>query len=218
MEKLKILKEVDFKKLYDESKKNNVLKLSNEEENYSSFDIQHGYGQLYKAGVTVTKGVTVTANVSITISTFSEDSYNNTTNEMKNVLDSKITEHLDESRSQSNYADWWFWLFSSNESQYNEHKEKKDETINTTDTTVINSLKKNFTSNKQDYKVTGTFTVVGQSDIPTTACLFVEMLQIKTKDGSTTTVINSSPIAADEHGDTSKLSTDPSSKLNILPL
>lgn len=54
--------------------------------------------------------------------------------------------------------------------------------------------------------------------IPTTAYLFVEMLQIKTRDGDTTTVINSSPIAADASGDISNVRTDSGQKLNILPL
>lgn len=217
MEKLNILQDVDFKKLYEESKKIEI-RSNNEQDDYSSFEFTHGYGMLYKAGVSVEKGVSATVNVSIKISTFSKDFYTNTTNEMRNTLDSKVTEHLDESTSQSNFADWWFWLFSANESDYNHHKDSQTESVNTTDTTVSNSLKKNFSTNKQDYEITGTFTVVGQSQQPTTAYLFVEMLQIKTKDGSTTTVINSSPIAADDTGDTSKVSIDSDKKLNILPL
>lgn len=217
MKTLNILQNADFTKLYEESK---TLKIRNDigQDDRSSFEFTHGYGMLYKAGVTVSQGVSATVDISVKISTFSKDFYTNTTNEIKNVLDSKITEHLDESIKQSNFANWWFWLFSASESDYNHHKDSQTESVNTTCERVSNSLKKNFSTNKQDYEISGTFTLVGQHDRDTTACLFVEMLQIKTKDGNTTTVINSSPIAADETGDTSKVSTDPNQKLNILPI
>lgn len=215
MNKIKILNSVDFEKLYAESKD---YDLSNELDDYTSFELTHGYGCLNKAGVSVMRGVTANVHVDMCISTYAESSYQNTTNEMKNVLDSKVTEHLAESQSKSNHANWWFWLISKNESDYEHHKDSTTETVTTTDTTVSNSVQKNFSNNKQEYHVTGDFTVVGQSNIPTVAYLFVETLQIKTKNGNTTTVINSTPIAADSSGDTSKVSTDSDKKLNIISL
>lgn len=217
MDTIKILHDVDFDRLYIENRIKGT-RIGDESTDYSSFEFRHGYGTLYKAGASVGKGVTAKVKVDLCVSTFTEDSYEVTTNEMKNVLDSSITEHLRETTSQSNHADWWFWLFSNSSSDYQHHKDAHTETVNTTDTTVSNSIKKNFSNNKQDYHITGEFEIVGESVIPTTAYLFVEMLQITTKDGNTTTVINSSPIAADANGDTSKVSTDPSQKLNILPL
>lgn len=216
MNKIKILKDVDFQKMYAASKEQQRLK--DESSDYSTFEFSHGYGSLCSAGVVVSKGVSATVHVDIKISTYAEASYKKTVNEIKNVLDSQITEQLDECSSQKNYSNWWLWLFSANRSDYEHHKNSKTETVNTTDTTVSDSLKQNFSKNKQDYHVTGDFTVVGTSFEPTKAFLFVEMLKIKTKDGNTTTVINSSPTAADEEGYTDKASVQPGQKLNIEPL
>lgn len=53
--------------------------------------------------------------------------------------------------------------------------------------------------------------------VPTTAYLFVEILNIVV-DEQSTTVINSNAVAATEDGDTSKVKIDGDSKLNILPI
>ncbi len=80
------------------------------------------------------------------------------------------------------------------------------------------TLEDNFSNERQNFELEGHFTVVGQSMISTEVYLFVEMLNIETKDGQSINVFNDTTIAASENGDTSVAKIDGPSTLNIIPI
>lgn len=190
--------------------------LKNEQSDYSSITFEHGYGQLTKAGATVQAGVKGKVSIDLQIETYGSQSYHATSEEIKSKVDTHIYEHLKETESSQNYSDWWFWLFSSSGKNYQHYKDSTQDTVSLSDQTITNSLTNNFSEQKQTFHVSGDFTIEGTSMIPTTVFLFIETLNITTKDGSTTTVISSTPVAADANGNTSNVKTD--GKLNIIPL
>lgn len=190
--------------------------LKNEQSDYSSITFEHGYGQLTKAGATVQAGVKGKVSINLQIETYNSQSYHTTTEEIKSKVDTHIYEHLKESESTQNYSNWWFWLFSSSGKNYEHYKDSTQDTVSLSDQAITNSLTNNFSEKRQKFEVTGDFTIEGTSMIPTTVFLFIETLNITTKDGSTTTVISSTPVAADANGNTSNVKTD--GKLNIIPL
>lgn len=190
---------------------------SNEESSkYSSITFQHGYGQLSKAGAVVQKGVKGTVTIDLEIESYSSQAYQATTDEIKSEVDTQIYNHLQETEHSQNYSSWWFWLFSSSGKDYEHYKDETQDTVSINNQSITDSLTNNFSENRQTFRVTGEFTVEGTSMIPTTVYLFIETLNITTKDGSTTTVISSTPVAADADGNTSNVKTD--GKLNIIPI
>lgn len=192
----------------------NVLK--GEQSDYSSISFEHGYGQLSKAGAVVQEGVKGKVTIDLEIETYSSQAYQATTEEIKSEVDSHVYEHLQETEHSQNYSSWWFWLFSSSGKDYEHYKNETQDSVSISNQSITHALTNNFSENKQTFHVTGEFTVEGTSKIPTTVYLFIETLHITTKDGSTTTVISSTPVAADSNGDTSSVKTD--GKLNIIPL
>lgn len=190
--------------------------LKGEQSNFSSVSFEHGYGQLSKTGAVVQEGVKGKVTIDLEIETYSSQAYQATTDEVKSEVDSHIYEHLQETESSQNYSSWWFWLFSSSGKDYEHYKNETQDSVSISNQSITHSLTNNFSENKQTFHVTGEFTVEGTSKIPTTVYLFIETLHITTKDGNTTTVISSTPVAADASGDTNGVKAD--GKLNIIPL
>lgn len=214
MEKLKIL---DGVVLADSTTFEKLRAVGGESAGFSKFEVQHGYGKLIRVGATVQKGAKVTMHVDIKVNSYESHSYEAATEEVRTSTDKKVMEHLDETKRESNYSDWWLWFHSKNESEYEHHKQLNQETIEETDQTKLDALERNFSEQKHEYQVSGDFVVEGVSMVPTTAYLFVEILNIVV-DEQSTTVINSNAVAATEDGDTSKVKIDGDSKLNILPI
>ena len=215
MEKLNILKNVI---LADSATFDQLRAVAGENVDYSTFELTHGYGQLIKAGAVIQKGVTGTLTVDLKIRSFKETSYKAATDSVRTHMDEKIVEHLDECEKKKNHADWWFWFHSNSESEYEHHKNQNKETITDKDQEKTHALEESFGTDSQEYHVSGTFQVEGQSTIPTTVFLFVEMLTITTSNGQSQHVINSTPIAADGDGDTSAAKVKDGEKLNIVAL
>lgn len=189
--------------------------LKAEKSEYSDISFQHGYGQLTRAGVTVRKGVKGKVTVDMAIETYDSASYKASTQEIKNVVTTNTYEHLDETEKRHDYGDWWFWLFSASGEDYQHYKEEVTDSVSISDQTITDSLTNNFSDKKQKIRVKGEFEIEGTSNIPTTAYLFVETLNITTSDGAATTVINTTPVAADAEGNTGTISAE--GKLNIIP-
>ena len=214
MEKLNILKDV----ILTDSATFNQLRAAGESVDYSKFEVSHGYGQLLKAGASLTEGAIGTLTVDIKVSSFKQHSYQATTDELRTHLDQTVLEHLDECEKKNNHSDWWLWFHSNSQSDYEHHKDQKKETITDTDVTKVHALEKNFSTETQEYHVSGTFQVEGLSMVPTEVFLFVEMLTIQTTSGNSIHVFNSDPIAASGDGDTSAAKVKDGGKLNIEPL
>lgn len=192
--------------------------LQQEAADFSSVSYQKGYGSIVQAGVSVSGKVSATVTVDLEIETYSSSSYQETSNDYSTYGDTTITEHLRESEKTQDYKDWWFWLFSASGKDHEHYKDSQSETVSITDNRTSQSLTNNFSEKKQTFHVSGTFTVTSDSYVPTTAYLYIEVLNIRTADGSTTTVIsqNSQPVAADGNGSTSGLSAQ--GQLNIVPI
>lgn len=192
---------------------------SDEKSDFSSVSFQHGYGKLSKIGFSVKgKGIKGKISISMEIETYDSHSYTASTNEVKTVVDTHTYEKLEETEVEGNYSSWWFWLFSSSGKSYEHYKNETSDSVTFTDQSITDSLTQNFSKNNQTYKITGEFEVEGTSNIPAEVYLYVETLIITTKDGSTTTVINSNNVdIADDKGNKGDAKiTD--GKLNILPL
>lgn len=206
-----------FNAVYGEEKHTQYPKADGETNAYSSVTYQHGYGQLVKAGAYLTPGVKGTVEIDLELETYDSSSYEASTKEVKNSVSSEVHEHLEETERSSNYSDWWFWLASFSSKDYEHLKNSSTSSISFSDESITDSLTKNFSENKKNYSVKGSFTVEATSDMPVMVYLYIEMLNVTTADGSTTSIINSTPVAADENGDVSKAKvTD--GKLNIIPI
>lgn len=219
MAQLNILENItldDNSVLVDSSTFNQIL--NGEKTDYSSFEVNHGYGKLLKAGVRLSGGASGTVTVDIKVKSFNQTSYKATIDELRTHLDQTIVEHLDECEKKKNYADWWLWFHSGSASEYEHHKNQRKETITDTDEKKTHALEENFAKDNQNYHVSGTFQVHSLSNIPTEVFLFVEMLNINTSNGNSMKVINSTAIAANEKGDTSAAEVQGDDNLNIMEL
>lgn len=188
-----------------------------EDSKFSHYTYTHGYGQISKAGCVLTKGVSGTIKISLEIATYDSEAYEQTTDEIKQYVQTNIHEHLVESERKRNYSDWFFWLTSGSESDYNHQKEHQSDTVSINNQNIVHTMNQKFSENKKTMRVSGEFTVQGSSSIPTEVYLYVETLNITTADGQVTTVINSTPTVADKDGNTN-VGNVTDGKLNIVPL
>lgn len=194
--------------------------LKDDKMDFSTISFEKGYGSIVKAGIRVQGCVTAAVNVDMILDTYSTSSYKETTNDYSTFGNTEITEHLRESERTQDYKDWWFWLFSASGKDHDHYKDSTSDTVSINDEKLSTSLKNNFSEKKQSYKVSGTFHITSNRYIPTDAYLYIELLNITTKDGSTTTVIspNSQPIVADQNGSTEGLEIAKLSRLHIVPI
>ncbi len=188
-----------------------------EDSNFSHYTYTHGYGQLSKAGCVLSQGVSGTVNISLEITTYDSEAYEQTTDEIKQYVQTNIHEHLVESEKKHNYSDWFFWLISGSESDYNHQKEHQSDTISINNQNIVHTMNQKFSDSKKTMHVSGEFTVQGCSSIPTEIYLYVETLNITTADGQVTTVINSTPAVGDKDGNTN-VGNITNGKLSIVPL
>lgn len=193
--------------------------LKDDQVDFSTISFEKGYGCIVKAGVQVQGAVEADVTVDMVIDTYSSSSYQEATNDYKTYGKTEIEEHLVESEREHDYKDWWFWLFSHSGKSHDHYKDSTTDTVSFTDQNLTKTLTNRFSEKKQSYKVSGTFHIKSTRFVPTTAYLYIELLNIKTQDGSTTTVIsqNSQPVAADGNGSTDGLETS-GGNLTILPI
>lgn len=213
--KINIISGLDFNNL---TKSLSLVKNS-ENTDYSKVSFTHGYGQLSKAGVTVQKGIRGSVDVSLKISTYSEDFYSAVTKDISTLVTKDVSSKLEENIKSKNSANWWFAIFAggnNSNKDYQYYKDSKESSVQFGNSKIVDSLNTHSKDSMGEFEVKGHFEIIGTSNIPTTAYLFIETLTIKTTDGSTMTVVNSEPVAADKDGDKKGLET--SGKLNIIPL
>jgi hypothetical protein len=181
---------------------------------YSSVEFTSGYGSLSSAGATVQKGVTGHISVDLTITSYSEDSYQQVMNEITNTVSKDVHDQLQEHLKERDYGNWWTKLLGIGSGHDVDHYKDEDHaSVEITDTTIKNSLEKHMSGSSQSFSIKGEFDITGQSDIPTTVYLFIKTLQIQTSSG-TTNVVSNQTAAADSQGN-----IQPSSgKLNIITL
>lgn len=184
-----------------------------------SITYTQGYGQLSKAGATVQLGVTGHIEIDLIIKSLSQSFYNDTTNEIINTVSTSISEELKEASSKKDYKKWWFAFLAggstgSHDSDY--YRKQQNSTVTIADTKYFNAASSKISSNEQNFRVYGTFDIVGQSYVPTTVYLFIETLNIKMNDGTTIVIPTQNTAVADKQGQLGVGQTE--SKLNIVPL
>ena len=87
---------------------------------------------------------------------------------------------------------------------YNHYKNETNKTVDATDKTKRGFLESVHNLTVQDVTVGGTIEVIGLSNIPSTAEVYVETTKVRFSDGKEISVINTSePAVADDHGSTS---------------
>lgn len=164
-----------------------------------------GYGQLAKAGATVQQGVKGSIDVNLEIDSLKAEFYTETTKEVINSVTEEVKSELQEYSKEKNYKKWWFaFLAGASDSGHDSNYYEKQTSCNVTtaDTKYINAATSKMSSYKQSYSVTGHFEIEGKSEIATTVYLFIEMLTVRTEDGTTILVPTNNVAVADKDGNT----------------
>lgn len=193
-----------------------------EDTNYKSAKISNGYGLVTRAGVSVQRGVTAHVDVKFTIDTVTNNSFKQWLDSQKHNFSKEEWHTLEE-----NYAAGGFLggvltgafglLFGGG--TYNHYKNAHDKTVEADSTEKQGFFKSLSQVQTSLVTIQGSIDAVGTSFIPVEGYVFVETTTIEFNDGKTLTVVNSSsPVVADSTGDTSKISTQPNQKLNIVPI
>lgn len=184
-----------------------------------SITYTQGYGQLSKAGATVQLGVTGHIEIDLIIKSLSKSFYEDTTNEIINTVSSSTAEELKEASSKNDCQSWWFAFLAggssgSHDSDY--YRKQQNNTVTIADTKYFNAASSKMSSNEQNFRVSGTFDIVGQSYVPTTVYLFIETLNIQMADGTTIVIPTQNTAVADAQGQIGAGKME--SKINIIPL
>lgn len=175
--------------------------LNSENTDYSKFEVSNGYGQISSAGATVQKGITGHVSISLTIRSFSESSYQATTKTITNTVKSQSADELEAHMQSRDYSSWWYTLLGmgSNKSS-DEYRKSTHSSATITENAIKDALEKNMSSNLEEFSVSGSFDIVGTSNIPTTVNLFIKTLTITTSDGNSIVVVSKETAAADNSG------------------
>lgn len=189
------------------------------DESSQTFTYKQGYGQLSRAGATVQLGVTGKLHIDLTIESLSQQFYEDTLKEITNTVSKSVHDELQEACSKKDYSSWWFAFLaagskSGHDSQY--YRRQQSNTVTVDDTKFFNSASSKMSSHKEQFHVSGDFTIVGQSYLPTTVYLFIETLTVQTSEGTSIIIPTQNIAVADAQGNLGAGKTD--EKLTILPL
>jgi len=174
---------------------------------FTKATITNGYGQIAKAGATVTKGATVDIDVRINVNTVAQSDFDSWLSETKNTMTTEQKHVLEENHAAGGFmggalAGCFGIIFGAG--TYNHYKNETNSTVNATDNVQQGFLKSVHNLRTQNVTVTGKIHVVGQGYIPSTAEVYVETTKVTFNDGTEISVIDTgSPAIADASGNTS---------------
>jgi hypothetical protein len=198
----------------------------NEASDYHSGSTQDGFGQAVDAGIQVTKGVHGTFKYALEMSMVLQNDFTDYKNTISSWLDesenAQLSKHVDSSSQQAGYVCaslGWFKVKaetgSASSSSYNEFVNTHRDFHANTGTQFDNALQKLHSFDNKKVKVSGTLDVWGTSNIPSTAYVFIRVLQIKFADGHTINVVDETPNAGNSQGD---VLPSKGEKMNIVPI
>ena len=174
---------------------------------YSNFKITNGYGMIAKAGVEVTKGVEAIVDVEFKMQSIATQDFKQWLDKNKSYYSKEQWHKLEENYAAGGFmggvmAGAFGMLFGAG--SYNHYKNEHNKVVEVHDNSKEGFLKSLHNVTTTNTTVTGKLHVIGQSEIPTIGCVYVEVTTINFKDGTSKTVVNSSnPIIADKNGNTS---------------
>ncbi|HKJ34324.1 MAG TPA: hypothetical protein VKA34_21045 [Balneolales bacterium] len=194
---------------------------SSEQTDYSSFKISNGYGMIAKAGAEATQGVEVDVDVKFKMESISTQDFKQWMQENKTHFDDEQWHKLEENYAAGGFlggvlAGAFGLVFGAG--SYNHYKNSHDKEVKNTSSKKDGFLKSLHDVTNTKTEIKGSIKVIGQSQIPSVGCIFVEVTSIQFKDGTKKTVVNTNnPVIADNNGDTSKFKQG-GGKLNIVPI
>lgn len=187
----------------------------------TTYTYTNGYGQLTTAGVQVQKGASATAHVKITMMLVTNETSQSWFQQNKNTFSSSqqsaIQGHFDRSDTASGWNAIFAWGSTSSTNE-NYFQNANAQQVNTNTTEQTNLVKSASKLQASQVEVTGDVQIVGVSMLPTQAFVFAQISTITFANGTEMQVINQSdPVAANQSGDTSGVSTNPS-KLKVVKI
>ena len=197
-----------------------IAAADSQDTDYSEFKISNGYGMIAQAGGQVTVGAEVDLDVTFKMDSISTQDFKKWLSENKSHFDDEQWHKLEENYAAGGFlggllAGAFGFLFGAG--SYNHYKNSHDKEVKNVSDSKKGFLKSLHDTTTTKTKVEGHIKIIGQSQIPTTGCVYVQVTSIEFKDGTKKVVVDSSdPVVADPNGDPSAFKQDSSNKLSIV--
>ncbi|MGB7440071.1 MAG: hypothetical protein WA919_03310 [Coleofasciculaceae cyanobacterium] len=191
-----------------------------EEAAYESGSVQNGYGRASGVFVTVQRGTTANIDIDLSLTTVSQEKFNQWQQKASSYFSSQEWETLNKTwGKKGRMGGFLAAAFGLKFGRSSSHYQNSSKSYNTQSQSEREQLARSvYNLETSQFRVTGKLTAVGTSFIPVTVSAYIQATQFTFSDNKKLTVINTeNPIAADQNGSTNGSSAQPTD-LNLLPL
>lgn len=196
-----------------------VLDRGSEVSDYHKYEITSGAGQLTKAGAVVRGNVSGRLAVDVNVTTVSQSRMQEFQRTITSTLTRSQQTELEKHRQERGNVGWFWGLFGIGAGKSSdEYQKEKRVDVTIQEDKLAESMKELLTQEQRACRVSGTFDVKSNSNVPTEVFLYAQMLVIKTESGETLKVFNNTAIAADKSGNTKDCAIEGDNSLNIIEL